>query len=361
MQKKTKLMIDTVDSGKIAYWKSPSNIALIKYWGKHGVQLPMNPSISMTLEKSYTETQLEWEEVKSGQRMIDFAFEGVENEKFQHRIEEFLSRVEEYLPAIHNYHLKLKSSNNFPHSSGIASSASAMSALALCLVEMEQKIHGKLHYIQGFKQKASILSRLGSGSASRSVYGGFSLWGFTNLIPHSSDEYAIPITDYCHPVFKGYHDAILIVSNKPKGISSSLGHSLMKKNPYAKVRFEQAYKNTETLIEIMRDGDQIEFAHLVEAEALALHAMMMTSNPNFILMEPFTLEIIQKVRDFRAQTDIPVAFTLDAGANVHILYPEKSREKVVAWINDELLKFCAHKKWIDDKIGLGPSNLLESK
>src|SRR5690606_31339819 len=127
----------TVESGKIT-WESPSNIALVKYWGKKKDQIPENPSISFTLSDCKTITTLSF----SKKEMInEFSFEvfldNEEKEEFKPKIETFFKRVEVYLPFLKDYHFKIETTNTFPHSSGIASSASGMSALALCLMSIE--------------------------------------------------------------------------------------------------------------------------------------------------------------------------------------------------------------------------------
>jgi len=96
---------------------------------------------------------------------------------------------------------------------------------------------------------------------------------------------------------------------------------------------------------------------IVESEALTLHAMMMSSNPYFILMKPNTLEIINKIWDFREKTGLPVCFTLDAGANVHVLYPEKDAKKVFEFIKNELVAYCENEQYLCDRIGDGAKEL----
>ena len=108
---------------------------------------------------------------------------------------------------------------------------------------------------------------------------------------------------------------------------------------------------------VLESGDLDEFIKIVESEALTLHAMMMTSMPYFILMKPNTLEIINKIWKFRNETQIPVCFTLDAGANVHVLYPENVQEKVLEFIKDELVGYCQNSQYICDEIGFGATKL----
>jgi len=334
--------------------KSASNIALVKYWGKKERQIPMNPSISMTLQESYTATTVNWSlNETDSENQIHLLFEGKENILFEKRIKGFIDNITPYIPVLNKLNLNINSSNSFPHSSGIASSASAMSALSLCLIHIEMSITGNIYGFEEELQKASFIARLGSGSAARSVYPGFTLWGKTQSIPNSSDEFAIPINEQVHEVFHSYKDAILIVSDKIKKISSSVGHALMENHPFAANKFQESIINTERLLKIIKTGEQMDFVTLVESEALLLHAMMLSSNPQFILMEPNTLALIQKIQNFRMGTNIPVCFTLDAGANVHLLYPNNESKRIKDWINTELVQFCVNGKWIDDKVNLG--------
>ena len=127
----------------------------------------------------------------------------------------------------------------------------------------------------------------------------------------------------------------------------------MHNHPYAEKRFEQAHTNLSALKKVLENGNLNEFIKIVESEALTLHAMMMTSMPYFILMKPNTLEIINKIWKFRNETNIPICFTLDAGANVHVLYPENVSETVLQFIKDELVGYCQNGNYICDAIGNG--------
>jgi diphosphomevalonate decarboxylase len=106
-------------------------------------------------------------------------------------------------------------------------------------------------------------------------------------------------------------------------------------------------------------GDLEKFVAVVENEALSLHAMMMTSNPSFLLLKPNSLELISRIRRFREMTQIPVCFTIDAGPNIHLLYFQENELDVKAFIERELLVFCENGTWIDDGIGNGPERLSD--
>ena len=336
-------------------WACPSNIALVKYWGKKGKQLPQNPSISFTLSECRSETFVTFE--KADRFGFNFFFEGKENPAFSAKIEKFLLDNQAFFPFINQLNLKVESRNTFPHSSGIASSASSMSAFVMCLLEIESKLVGPSTG-SGALTKASYFSRLASGSAARSVFPKMALWGKTEAYEGSSDEYAVPLADDIHPVFKTYRDSILIVSGEQKSVSSRAGHALMEGIVYASARYAQANENIKNLLVALKSGDMDTFINITESEALQLHALMMCSNPSFILMKPNTLNIINAVRQFREETKIPVCFTLDAGPNAHLLYPESEAEKVECFIKNELVTYCNQGRWIADRVGDGPKKLL---
>jgi len=356
----------SIESGSFT-WSSPSNIALVKYWGKKQHQIPENPSISFTLTDCKTITKLSF--VKK-EKNTDFSFEVfLDDEKkddFKPKIEMFFNRIELYLPFLKDYHFKIETSNTFPHSSGIASSASGISALALCLMSIEKKLitsdvnlsvverSYNEHY---FIKKASFLARLGSGSACRSLEGNLVVWGKHAEISGSSDLIGIKYPFEVHKNFNNYQDTILLVDKGEKQVSSSVGHNLMYAHPFAQERFKQAQTNLSNLISVLKEGDLDDFIKVVESEALTLHTMMMTSMPYFILMKPNTLEIINKIWLFREKTGSKVCFTLDAGANVHVLYPENECEQVGEFIKNELVAYCQNGHYISDKIGFG-SKLL---
>ena len=344
-----------IAEGKIT-WRSPSNIALIKYWGKHGNQLPRNPSISFTLTNAFTETTLAYRQKTALDDSVSlkFRFEGQENQTFENRLIDYLNRLSVDMPFIRQLDLEVFSRNSFPHSAGIASSASAMSALALCLCTLEDKLFQSLSDDSKFEEKASVIARLGSGSACRSIFSYAALWGKTGIVHGASDQYAIPFGKNLHQVFKSYYDAILIVDQENKKVSSSEGHQLMDGNPFSKARYEEAKRHLNELAPVLQSGDVDRFSTIVEAEAMQLHALMMCSSPSYILMKPDALKIIELVKEFRKTTSVPLCFTLDAGPNVHLLYPQSDRQTVRTFIEQVLTPYCFQGRWIDDLIGEGP-------
>jgi diphosphomevalonate decarboxylase len=341
-------------------WRSPSNIAILKYWGKHGRQLPNNPSVSFTLAASVTDTAIEyaWKETPDDHHIdLDFYFQGEENTAFRDKILHFLESLRPIFPFLTQLKLTIHSGNSFPHSAGIASSASAMSALALGLCTLEDLLFNTLSEPEAFDRKASYIARLGSGSACRSIFPHGALWGANTILPESSNEYATPIGELLHPVFKGFHDDILIVSAEEKAVSSTAGHALMNGNPYAEARYLQAQHRLTDLLSALQKGDLEAFGIICEAEALTLHALMMSSHPAYLLMRPHSLDIIERVKAYRADTGHPVYFTLDAGPNVHLLYPEDIVAEVRGFIEQELRPLCENGYIINDWVGEGPEEI----
>jgi len=338
---------------------APSNIALVKYWGKKNGQKPINPSLSLTLNNCQTHMEVVIE--KSDFFDLSIEFESIPNEKFRQKILHKISKLgpefEKWLPAFSNLKYTIKSYNSFPHSSGIASSASSMAALSFvfkCVLEQFYKIETN-------RNEWSSLARQLSGSASRSVDAPFMAWGIHQKYFQLKDDYALNLDNILeqqkvHPDFKNMHDAIVIVDAGVKSVSSSDGHALMDRHPHRESRIALANLHFEQIIEAMVAGNFLEFADILEREALDLHAMMMTSSPSVILLKPNSLKVIDWVRRTREQEKINISFTIDAGPNIHLIYLDKDREKVL-----ELLKAEQAKKMdaifnniIFDHQGTGP-------
>ncbi len=346
-------------SGQIC-WESPANIALVKYWGKHSVQLPINPSLSFVLRQSVVKICMDYKiEPKTRLQLISFSLNGHPREDFASRIQGYLSSLEPWFPFLQHAQIRIRSQSTFPHSAGIASSAAAFSALALCLCSIEAEINHNTTNGEGFLRKASFAARLGSGSACRSVYDGFAIWGNTRLLKGSSDEFAVRLDEaMVHSAFHRLKDSILIVDSRSKKVSSSDGHALMQQHPFREKRIEQANRNLEKLVLSLKTGDIKTFGEIIENEALSLHSLMMSSNPGYILMRPDTIRLLELIRDFRRETGTHLFFTLDAGPNIHVIYNENDAGKVVPFIRSELVQYCENGRWIDDSKGDGPRMLV---
>jgi len=340
-------------------WRAPSNIALVKYWGKSGIQIPMNPSISLTLSKCYSETSIKWV-MNEDQKEINFNFfiNGESDSKFNAKILKFFERISQIDERIKKISFSINSKNTFPHSTGIASSASGFAALALCIVNILFNLDGKKVSIinpnDEFLIQSSLMARLGSGSACRSIYPLFSLWGKFDYLDNSNNEYAIALKSI-HPNIENLKDAIIIVDDKPKDVSSTVGHSLMNEHVFRDIRIEETNKNINLALESIKSGDFNALGNIIEKEALMLHALMMTSQPPYILIKANSLLIIEEVKKFRAESNIDLFFTLDAGPNIHLIYQKENETIVESFINKELKNFYI--KAIIDEAGLGPQKI----
>lgn len=319
-------------------WRSPSNIAFVKYWGKKGHQLPANPSLSMTLKECFTETQVIF--TPSDSLKVDCFLDGNKNDKFALKIEKFILNLEE-LPFLRKVHFVIHTKNTFPHGTGIASSASGLSALALCIADY-------LLFLRrldiDFFKLASFLARQASGSACRSVYGGFTTWG------DESDYYASVIK--VHDNVMNLKDTILVIDDQEKKVPSTAGHNQMRDHFFSASRFTQARSHFDKMVRSLVEGDFNLVGEILESEALSLHAMMLTSPIPYTLLRPNTLLAMEMIWDFRQETKLPLYFTLDAGPNLHLIFPDAYQNKIRTFIEHELAPLG--KNLIADERGDGP-------
>jgi diphosphomevalonate decarboxylase len=317
-------------------WIAPSNIALVKYWGKSGNQIPINSSLSMSLTYCHTQTSIE---ICSSDKLgLDFTFAGERNDKFKQKIKHYLSAISNELTWINSTHFNINSINSFPHSAGIASSASFFASLAIGLVDLNNQL-GFSHSID--KAFASHLARLGSGSAARSIGGGMQLWR-----QDAKSAQTVSYSDY----FKDLADYVFVIDESEKKVSSSLGHQLMQEHCYKHARIKQAEANLSKLLSVLQGDDFFKFQEIVENEALSLHALMMSSRPGYILMQPNTLKMINLIQEYRLDNTARVCFTLDAGANLHLVF-KKSDLSLYTDLITELTSLCHFV--IKDEIGQG--------
>ena len=348
------------DLGEVfnAAWQSPSNIALVKYWGKKEGQLPVNPSLSMTLNLAVTRTRVTAVYKATRQGLI--AVNGDYAHPFIPKMQGLLNRLVSEIPCLGLLSFQAETSNTFPHSTGIASSASGISAFTLCVLDIACKMmHVELSPDE-WRLSASRASRIGSGSACRSVFGGYAVWGTSPLIPGSSDEFAVSVNSRVHQAFTSLHDAIMVVTAKQKEMPSSKGHQSMNTHPFLPGRILQANRNLGDVLHALSVNDFEQLCMVAENEALSLHALIMSANPPVILMQPATLEIIRRVREAR-NNGLPLFFTLDAGANVHILYPGDAAPEVEKFISEELSCLCENGRGIFDSCGAGPVRLTANE
>ncbi len=292
--------------------KANPNIAFIKYWGNvdSELNLPSSGSISMNLDGLETRTSVRFNsDLKTDTLVLNgaSASEGALN-----RVSKFLDHVRR-LAGISTC-AAVESTNNFPMGAGIASSASAFAALSLAASTAAG--------LQLSEKDLSRLARLGSGSACRSIPGGFVEWQ-----AGSSDEnsyaYSIAPPDYWNLV-----DCIAIVEEAHKPTGSSEGHNLAPTSPLQTSRLAGSPARLEACRQAILQRDYEAFARVVELDSNLMHAVMITSRPALLYWQPATISIMQAVQEAR-QRGLPVCYTIDAGPNVHVLSEANSTSQAL--------------------------------
>jgi len=300
--------------------RAGANIAFIKYWGNRegGLNLPLNPSISMTLTRCVTETTVEiLPDAQRDEILLDGRPPGVSALR---RIGAFLDLVRER--ARRTERLKVTSANTFPSAAGIASSASGFAALALAAATV---LDLSLDPVQ-----MSRLARLGSGSAARSIMG-----GFVELHPSESDDGAYAEQVAGEDSWPDLRDLILILSESEKEVSSAVGHRLASTSEMFRARLQSVLARAELVRQAIRERDLEALGEAAEADALSMHAVMMTSRPPLIYWSGRTIEAIRTVWALRRE-GLPAWFTIDAGPNVHVLTAAETAPEVERHLADRL-------------------------
>ena len=212
-----------------------------------------------------------------------------------------------------NERAEVTSENNFPAGAGIASSAAAFAALALA--------SSRAAGLTLSEAQLSVLARRGSGSASRSIPAGFVEW---KMGKDEADSYAFSIApvDYWNLV-----DCVAIVSSSHKKTGSTEGHAIAGTSPLQSARVEDAPRRIEICRNAILNKDFEAFANIIEHDSDMMHSVMMTSNPPLMYWQSATVEIFHQVREWRA-SGLPVGYTVDAGANVHVICLGASAKEV---------------------------------
>jgi diphosphomevalonate decarboxylase len=326
---------------------APANIAFIKYWGARDLDraIPMNSSISMTLEHCVSQCTVETLD-HGGEDEVwlaepDGGF-GAPDPGFAARVRAQLDRVRQW--AGRKEPVRVATRNSFPTAGGLASSASGFAALTLAAVG-------------AFAKKASardlslLARRSGSGSACRSILGGFVEWNAPKADGNDDDSYARQIADHEHWDLR---NVIAVVEIGPKTISSLEGHRLATTSPYYTKRLELVPERFDKVRKAIRDRDLATLGPLIEAEAIDLHLITMSSHPPIFYWSPGTLAVLRAVRELR-QEGLAAWATMDAGANVHVICDADSEDDVAERLEDlPAVGFV-----IRDGIGSGPDTEAE--
>jgi diphosphomevalonate decarboxylase len=297
------------------------NIAFIKYWGNRDQELriPSNGSISMNLEALYTRTQVSfYDTLKKDQLILNQ--EPVSGDALQ-RVSDFLAVLRE-LSGV-EFFARVESENNFPMGTGIASSASAFAALSLAASTAARGLTGfKLN-----EQDLSRLARRGSGSASRSIPGGYVEWQAGSK-DEDSFAYSIAPAEHWDLV-----DFVVIISQEHKATGSLQGHAIAGSSPLQETRTQQVPLHLDQCREAILQRDFEAFAEITELDCNMMHAVMMTSTPSLIYWHPPTIDLIHSVRAWR-KSGLPVCYTIDAGPNVHVICESQAQEKVATLLQE---------------------------
>ena len=290
---------------------APSNIAFIKYWGKKNedLRLPENGSISINLSNLLTTTTVEFNpDLKKNLIIIN----GEKEENEGSRVVKHLDRIRKLAKI--KYRAKVVSKNNFPTGTGLSSSASGFAALTLAASNAAG--------LNLSEKELSILARLGSGSACRSIPDGFVEWlgGETNETSYSVSLYP--------PEYWDIVDIIAIVSKNKKEKPTTEGQKLAKSSPFFPVRLLKIKERIKLIKKYLKEKNFPLFGELVEQEALELHAIMLTSTPPLIYWLPATISVMHAVQKWRNE-GLEVYFTVNTGQNIHILCKKKDIKQVV--------------------------------
>ena len=281
------------------------NIAFIKYWGNRDntLRIPFNGSISMNLDGLYTRTTVSFQPSLTLDKLI------INGHEVTGKGLDRISYILDIIRGMANIHerAEVMSENNFPSGAGIASSASAFAALALA--------GNKAAGLQLSERDLSRLARRGSGSAARSIPGGFVEWQ-AGASDEDSFAFSIAAPDHWNLV-----DCVAIVSAAHKKTGSTEGHAVAPTSPLQAARVVDAPRRLEICRKAILEQDFNTFASIVELDSDMMHAVMMTSTPALHYWKPASLEVMNRVREWRMD-GIPVCYTVDAGPNIHVICPE---------------------------------------
>jgi diphosphomevalonate decarboxylase len=327
---------------------APANIAFIKYWGAHDLDraLPMNSSISMTLEECVTLCTVEVldhpgaDEIWLAEPNGGF---GSPEPEYAQRMREHLNRIRKW--ADRTEAVRVATRNTFPTAGGLASSASGFAALTRAAVDAFGKKTSA-------KDLSLLARRSGSGSACRSVFGGFVEWKASRGNGDTDeDSYARQIADAEHWDLR---NVIAVVEIGPKTVSSIEGHRRALTSPYFEKRQELLPERLEKVRRAIRARDLSALGPVVEEEAIDLHLIAMSSHPPIFYWSPGTLAVLRAVRELR-QEGLAAWATMDAGANVHVICDADSEDEVAERLEDlPAVGFV-----IRDGVGPGPEEETE--
>ena len=306
---------------------APANIALIKYWGKkdEALRLPLNSSISMNLSEAHTTTTVEFSKGLA-RDVIDIAF-GSEPHYFKHVLKNSELRIIAHLDRLRqlmgtNMRAHVETRNSFPAGTGIASSASGFAALT---VAAAAALGLKLS-----EKELSILARLGSGSACRSIPDGFVEW--EEGLPAGRQEDSSE-TSFAHSLYPAdwwdLRDIVAVVELQAKDVGSSSGMENVRTSPLLAKRLALISERILRVKKALEIKDIRMLGEATEEDCLDMHAVMQSQSPPLNYFTNETRQLMDAVRQWRGE-GIAVYFTIDAGPNVHLICEGKSEDEVLA-------------------------------
>jgi diphosphomevalonate decarboxylase len=295
-----------------------ANIALTKYWGNtdDDLRIPANDSISLTLDRTRTVTTVSFgPDLNEDQVMVDGrVLSGPAREGVVRHLDLFRRLADTQWRA------RVLSRNSFPTAAGIASSASGFAALTAASAAALG--------LEFSPRELSRLARQGSGSAARSVFGGFAL-----LHAGASDEEAFA-EDLHGPDWWQVIDLVVILSEAEKEVPSTAGHQLAQTSPLHTARVAHVADLNRRLLVALAERDFASLGEVAEQDALLMHAVMITSRPTLLYWLPATLATMRRVRRYREE-GLGAYFTIDAGPNVHVLTLPEFVDRVLADLQEQ--------------------------
>lgn len=308
---------------------APSNIAFIKYWGKKDeiLRLPENGSISMNLSNLQTTTTVEFnKDFKEDSIVIN----DIKEESEGSRAIKHLDRIRKIAKI--NYKARVVTKNNFPTGTGLSSSASGFAALTVA--------GAKAAGLDLSEKELSILARQGSGSACRSIPDGFVEWldGDTSDTSYGISLYPESYWDIV--------DVVVVVSKNKKEVSTTEGQKLAKSSPFFPVRLARIKEKIRLIKQYLQKKDFKNFGELLEAEALELHAIMLTSTLSLIYWLPGTLRVMHFVKKWRTD-GLEVYFTVNTGQDIHLICQKKDvaevvgRAEAISEVQKTIVNYCS--------------------
>lgn len=363
---------------------APSNIAFLKYWGKASVALqwPSGPSLSMTLRHAQTRTQISTLSSQENQQQGDhqelnekhplstphagapthtlsapkpsrpglvdvIVYHGKQLDPTDHRYQRIVAHLD-FLRSLSGKQefMRVDTDNTFPEACGIASSASGFAALTVAGLAFLHRVTD----FAGLKAHGYDLTRLaqaarmGSGSAGRSLFGGFALWH-----PRHSAELQTIEPLKLEPEWL-LADTILVTSSVQKKVSSSKAHTAAESSPLYQTRLAGLEEKLHAFKAAIEARDMTKLGPLLEAEALEMHAVALSSEPSICYLNASTQKLLAWIRERRRTEHFPAYFTLDAGSTVHLIYEQKERHV----IENGLKAFPGSVHMLHDELGSGP-------